>query len=430
MLFLNHTNFHISLLITVFIMSSSSSDDENLRPTCSVKKRKHCGSFSYKTKFDPAWVNRHSMAKDVIIAAPDDVHTFKCLVCKKEVSCAHQGEGDLKRHIRGKDHQKALTAKANVKPISSFFMKNNGAEELSVRRAELKFTGFLAEHNLPIAAADHLGHLIRNCFPDSKIAQNYSCARTKASCLLNDAISPDLLDDLIKDMKINFFTLCVDGSNDQNLQKMNPVTVRIFDINQQKVVCKFLDMCPTKGSTAEAIFNSIDTALQKHELSWDKCIGFGVDNTSVNIGKNNSIMSRVLVQNNSIYFMGCPCHIAHNAACYASKAFCSDLKCFDVEEMLVDAYFWFDYSSKRKNAYSDFCQFVDLEYRQVLKFLSVRWLGMQTCLERVLKQFPALQSYFRFVLLIAVNFFCIPLYMHSYCTSDHRKMPMEKKTHV
>ena len=48
-----------------------------------------------------------------------------------------------------------------------------------------------------------------------------------------------------------------------------------------------------------------------------------------------------------------------------------------------------------------------LEYRQVIKFLSVRWLGMQTCLERDLpgKQFPALQSYFRFVLLIAVYFF-------------------------
>jgi hypothetical protein len=57
-------------------------------------------------------------------------------------------------------------------------------------------------------------------------------------------------------------------------------------------------------------------------------------------------------------------------------------------------YFWFEYSSKRKNLYSEFCHFNDVEYRRVLKFISVRWLGMSTCVERILKQFPALKSYF------------------------------------
>ena len=40
------------------------------------------------------------------------------------------------------------------------------------------------------------------------------------------------------------------------------------------------------------------------------------------------------------------------------------------------------------------CTFVDLEYRCTLKFLSIRWLGLTTCLNRVFLQYPVLRSYF------------------------------------
>jgi hypothetical protein len=86
----------------------------------------------------------------------------------------------------------------------------------------VKFTGFLAEHSLSLSAADHLGSLIRASFPDSKIAQAYSCARTKASCILNDAIAPDLLQSLVADMKLNVSALSVDGSIDQDQEKNEP----------------------------------------------------------------------------------------------------------------------------------------------------------------------------------------------------------------
>lgn len=315
-------------------------------------------------------------------------------MCVKDVSCAHQGERDLTRHVGGKGHISKLRAKSNVNPISELYVKQESVADKLTRKAEVKFTGFLAEHNLPLSAADHLGSLIRSSFPDSKIAQAYSCARTKALCILNDAIAPDLIKSLVADMKVNVFALSVDGSNDQDQQKMNPVTVRIFDINQHKVVCKFLDMCLSKESTADGIFSCIESALNKHSIPWTNCLGFGVDNTSVNVGKHNSIKTRALGKNTHIYFMGCPCHMAHNAAKHASDAFCRCLPSFDVEDFLVDVFFWFDYSSKRKNAYAEFCDFVDLEYRRILKFMSVRWLGLSTCLDRVFLQYPALRSYF------------------------------------
>ena len=68
------------------------------------------------------------------------------------------------------------------------------------------------------------------------------------------------------------------------------MTVRLFDINQHKVVTKFYDMCATTSSTAVGIFTAIDHALIKNDITWDKCVSLGVDNTSVNIARHNSVI--------------------------------------------------------------------------------------------------------------------------------------------
>ena len=60
----------------------------------------------------------------------------------------------------------------------------------------------------------------------------------------------------------------------------------------------------------------------------------------------------------------------------------------------IDVYFWFDYSSKRKNLLAEFCQFCDIEYRKIIKYMSIRWLNLESVVLRLLKQYAALKSYF------------------------------------
>ena len=93
-------------------------------------------------------------------------------------------------------------------------------------------------------------------------------------------------------MKVSVFSLSTDGSNDQNPEKINPVTVCILAINQHKVVTEFLDMCLSKSSTPAGV------------IPWSNCISFGVDNTSVNVGRDKSLIVEARKKNEHIILMG------------------------------------------------------------------------------------------------------------------------------
>lgn len=197
-------------------------------------------------------------------------------------------------------------------------------------------------------------------------------------------------------MKTNPYSLLVDSSNDTGIDELNPLTVRIFDVQRSQVYTHLLDMCTTSGrqcGTAEAIFNKIDSLLTELSIPWSLCVGFGVDNTSVNIGLHNSIMTRVKQKNDSVYFMGCPCHLLHNIGSHASDTF-QQVSGFDVEDFCIDVFYWFDKSTKRKGILQEFCDFCDTGYCEVVRHVNVRWLSLEKAIHRILQLYSSLRSYF------------------------------------
>ena len=104
-------------------------------------------------------------------------------------------------------------------------------------------------------------------------------------------------------MKNAPYSLATDGSNDNGLKKMNPLTVQIYDVNLKRVKTSLLDMCLSSGSMAEKLFQGINDCLAGHRIPWENCIAFSVDNTNVNMGKNNSILTHVKQQNPSQIFI-------------------------------------------------------------------------------------------------------------------------------
>ena len=147
------------------------------------------------------------------------------------------------------------------------------------------------------------------------------------------------------------------------------------------------------SGTAATIFQHVDALFQKYEISWHSVTGLGVDNTNVNIGAHDSIKSRVLGKEPNVFVAGCPCHMLHNAAAKGATAF-ADATGFDLEDHCVDLFYWFDKSTKRKGILKEYCEFCDTDYEAVVKYVSVRWLCLERCLDRELKKYHALKSYF------------------------------------
>ena len=57
----------------------------------------------------------------------------------------------------------------------------------------------LAQHNVPLSMADHLGPLVRDVF-DGDVAKGYACAKTKTFCILNRAVATEFKGELISVM--------------------------------------------------------------------------------------------------------------------------------------------------------------------------------------------------------------------------------------
>ena len=370
---------------------SSVNDNISIKNTANPKGK---GAATYRVVYKAEWGKEFP-----IRPVANDKHKFHCIPCGKNLSCHHQGLADVKVHCGRDAHKKNLATLKKQKTLHCFAPNRNEDTTFSrkVTKAEVMVTNFLVQHNLPIATADHLGPLFKEIFPDSSIASSYSCGRTKSSAILNEALAPQCHKYVVEHCKTHPYSVGTDGSNDTGVEKMNPASIRIFDLSRSKTVTNhFFDMCLTEGehgAKAFKIFEAIEEKFTKDSMLWSNCVSLSIDNTNTMIGRNDSVASRFVNKNPEIFVAGCPCHLAHIAASHANDSF-SEILGFNVEDVCIDCFYWFDKSSKRKGKLLEYFDFCNQEYQAVLKHLSVRWLSLQRCMDRILKKYPSLKSYF------------------------------------
>ncbi|GAA6077908.1 zinc finger MYM-type protein 6-like [Tachysurus ichikawai] len=308
-------------------------------------------------------------------------HAF-CTVCNYDFDVSHQGATDCRRHVEGKKHFKKVAATDSVPRLNSFFLQS---QDLRTIRAETFYTTHLAEHNIPLAVADHAGPLFRKMFPDSEIAKQYGCGRTKTTFMLTTLASHD--DQCLTDlMKRSAFSLATDGSTDMDDIKMYPIVVRIFDASVGRVVVMLLKISESRESAGRAIFDLLDGELKQRGTPWSNCISFAADNAAVMQGFGKGVAAFLKAQHPHICLMGCPWHLIHLAAERASRELC-----VNVEDFLVTIYYYLDKSSKRKSNLHDVQVMCILK---ILKMASTRWLSLGQCVNRLLQQWDALTVFF------------------------------------
>ena len=97
----------------------------------------------------------------------------------------------------------------------------------------------LVHHNTFFNLPDHMTQYVKTTFKGSSAAENISCGCTKSSAIVN-CIGKFLQEELIQDIKN--WPLMIHGSNHIDLEKVVPITVRIFDIKFGRVTTKFFYM--------------------------------------------------------------------------------------------------------------------------------------------------------------------------------------------
>lgn len=132
-----------------------------------------------------------------------------------------------------------------------------------VMKAELLIFGFICEHNLAISAiADHIGKLFKEMFPGSKIANKYSCSRTKTIHILSGAVAKESISDLESTLSSSdlykWFGLATMGV----VMKLTSFSLYSSGTLQQMVLLQH------KGPDWNTMFDACTCSLGKTSLSW------------------------------------------------------------------------------------------------------------------------------------------------------------------
>ena len=165
-----------------------------------------------------SWTDKHTFIKT---SRKGVKHAFSEL-CRYDFSISHGGYNDVTRHIGTMKHTSSAKAVTGTSSVMKVFQPKQA--NLAIN-AELLFQGFVIEHNLPFAVNHHFSRLVSRMFPDSEIARQFSCGRTKAMHITY-AIGSDTVDAVkqhVAKPKL-LYSLATDGSSDEE-DKFLPILI-------------------------------------------------------------------------------------------------------------------------------------------------------------------------------------------------------------
>ena len=146
----------------------------------------------------------------------------------------------------------------------------------------------------------------------------------------------------------------------------------------------------SESSTGKNIFDLFDNELVSREILWDNCLSFSCDNASVMTGRFKGVAAFMKEKQKQLYIAGCLCHLIHLAA---EKAY--HMLPGNMEELLIDIFFYLDKSSKRHQSLKKFQILCSIDTHKILKHVSTRWLSLHIVITRTLEQWPALLEFFK-----------------------------------
>ena len=226
----------------------------------------------------------------------------------------------LKNHAKSKHHKDKLKTVCFHQPtIKAFASTSASTQKTNAKTAEVKLAGFFAEHNIAFTVADHLCNLLKECFPDSNIAQDMNFKRMKMTKIVGNVIGSSHKANLADTLQHTKFSVLTDESTDISSVKISCIVVRYLDESTTKMCSKFWELHPifsncncnvgggknvptilskddaktaNEGAPGKNIFEGIMESFRKYSIPTDNIVGFASDGCNVMMGSKNSVSSR------------------------------------------------------------------------------------------------------------------------------------------
>ncbi|TBT99861.1 hypothetical protein CWI37_1190p0010 [Hamiltosporidium tvaerminnensis] len=150
------------------------------------------------TKYSTTWETSHPWSKEV------KNNTFKafCTICNKELSYAHGEISDKKHHAYSASHIYIIKTRSSS-ALSKFINKPNDTVlefKISVSLEEITCVYHTVKHGLSSNSMDCGHKLLPTVCSDSKIAQKFSCGRTKATAIVSE-LAKESINEVLKSLK-------------------------------------------------------------------------------------------------------------------------------------------------------------------------------------------------------------------------------------
>ncbi|XP_051167012.1 uncharacterized protein LOC127285186 [Leptopilina boulardi] len=313
-----------------------------------------------------------------------------CQICQSAFTISSGGKNDIVRHNASEKHKNALKEAASSSQVTDFFKTKNvfGSKEKELAAAEAVLSYHTITHNHSFRSMDCTSRLVQILFE-----KKFACKRTKTEAIVVNVLAPHAQMNLKTELSsASYVSIYTDSSNHKDL-KLFPILVRYFAPKVGTQI-KILDLAALPGETSDIIVTYLLDRLENHELK-EKLAGYCADNTNANFGgrarqgKNNVFFKLKDKLSQNIIGVGCTAHIVHNTVKSAA-----DLLPIDIENIVVKIYSRFYIYTVRVESLKEFCEEVDIEYKKLLGYSNTRWLALLPAVERILKLFNALKSYF------------------------------------
>ena len=134
-----------------------------------------------KNKRKQTFKEEYSRSWDFIKPSRKGENHARCTLCSADFSIAASGRYDITQHIATAKHRSNAERKDSNQSILQFV--SSKSNDYDTIRAETLWTLYVVEHNMPFTSSDSFSDIAKVMFPDSKVAHEFSCRRTKTTAI-------------------------------------------------------------------------------------------------------------------------------------------------------------------------------------------------------------------------------------------------------